>query len=65
MAKELSDAIGENARGPAEASGDGQSMRQHNLRDQVEADRYLSSRDATRRRSRGLNVAKFSPPGAI
>jgi len=65
MAKETQDAISQNAQGPAEASGDGQSMRQHNLRDQVAADRYLSSRDATRRRKRGLNIAKFSPPGAI
>jgi hypothetical protein len=65
MAKSLTDTVRENAEGPAEASGDGQSMRQHNLRDQVAADRYLSSRDATRRRKRGLNIAKFSPPGAI
>lgn len=65
MAKEVADALRDNAQGPAEAAGDGQSMRQHNLRDQVAADRYLSSRDATRRRNRGLNLAKFSPPGAI
>jgi len=64
MAKKLTESIRENAQGPAEASGDAGSMRQHNLRDQVAADRYLSSRDATRRRKRGLNIAKFSPPGA-
>ena len=64
MAKELTDSIRENAQGPAEVTGDSGSMRQHNLRDQVDADRYLSSRDASRRRKRGLNLAKLSPPGA-
>ena len=64
MAKEISDSIRENAQGPAEASGDGTSMRQHNLRDQIEADRYLRSREASRSRKRGLNLAKLSPPGA-
>jgi hypothetical protein len=64
MAKETQEALQRNAQGPAEASGDAGSMRQHNLRDQVAADRYLSSRDATRRRKRGLNLAKLSPPGA-
>lgn len=63
MAKDTQDAIKQNAQGPAEVSGDSGSMKQHSLREQVEADRYLSSRDATRRRTRGLNVAKLSPPG--
>ena len=63
MAKETQDAIKQNAQGPAEVTGDSGSMKQHPLRDQVEADRYLSSRDATRRRNRGLNIAKLSPPG--
>jgi hypothetical protein len=64
MAKELTDTIRENAQGPAEVTGDSGSMKQHPLHEQVEADRYLSSRDATRRRKRGLNLAKLSPPGA-
>ena len=64
MAKELTDSIRENAQGPAEVSGDSGSMKQHPLKDQVEVDRYLSSRDASRSRKRGLNLAKLSPPGA-
>jgi hypothetical protein len=64
MAKGLDQTIRENAAGPAEASGDAGSMRQHNLRDQIEADRYLSSRAASRRKNRGLNLSKLSPPGA-
>ena len=64
MAKELADSIKENAQGPAEVAGDSGSMKQHPLRDQIEADRYLNSRDASRSRKRGLNLAKLSPPGA-
>ena len=64
MAKNLTDTIHENAQGPVEVSGDSGSMKQHPLKDQVEVDRYLSSRDASRSRKRGLNLAKLSPPGA-
>ena len=64
MAKELSDTIQENAQGPAEVTGNSGSMKQHPLKDQIEADRYLSSRDASRSKKRGLNLAKLSPPGA-
>jgi hypothetical protein len=64
MGKHLSDTIRDNAQGPAEVSGDSGSMKQHSLRDQIEADRYLNSKAASRRRNRGLNVAKMSPPGA-
>jgi hypothetical protein len=64
MAKEIEDALRSNAQGPAEVSGDSGSMKQHSLRDQIEADRYLNSKAASRRRNRGLNIAKMSPPGA-
>lgn len=64
MAKDLVDTIHENAQGPAEVTGDSGSMKQHPLRDQIEADRYLTSREASRSRKRGLNLAKLSPPGA-
>ncbi len=65
MAKELNDAtIRESAAGPAEVSGDSGGMKQHPLKDQTEADRYLCSKAATRRPNRGLNISKFSPPGA-
>lgn len=59
----LDDAIRENAQGPAAASGDAGSMTQHKLRDQIEADRYLASKAATRNRKRGLMITKLSPPG--
>jgi hypothetical protein len=60
----LPDAIRENAAGPASASGDSGSVSQHSLRDQIEADRYLSSRAAMSRRHRGLRISRIVPPGA-
>lgn len=64
MAKELSEVIRENAEGPAEVVGDSGSMKQHPLKDQVEADRYLSSKRASRASGLGVRVSKLVPPGA-
>ena len=64
MAEELDDVIRENAQGPAKASGDSGSMEQHPLKDQIEADRYLESKKATRKKSLGLRISKIVPPGA-
>ncbi|HOF18978.1 MAG TPA: hypothetical protein PK082_08705 [Phycisphaerae bacterium] len=64
MAKELSETIRENAAGPAEVSGDAGSMKQHPLRDQIEADRYLNSKQASRASGLGVRVSKMVPPGA-
>ena len=65
MAKELNDTtIRENAVAPAEVTGDSGSMKQHPLKDQIEADRYLSSKQAARSRGLGVRVTKMIPPGA-
>ena len=61
----LDDAIAENAAGPAKAAVDGQSVEQHSLKDQIEADRYLASKRASRGRGLGVRLVKLSPPGAI
>ncbi len=42
----LEQAIRDNAAGPAKAAGDSGSVEQHPLKDQIEADRYLASKDA-------------------
>ena len=60
----LNEAIRDNASGPAKATGDSGSVEQHKLRDQVEADRYLESKKATRRKGVGVKFAKLVPPGA-
>ena len=38
-------------------------MRQHSLKDQIEADRYLASKEAMASKSPGVRFAKILPPG--
>lgn len=64
MADELDDAIRENAQKPAKASGDGESVEQHPLPDQIAAAQYLAGKTAVRRRNRGLRFSQIEPPGA-
>jgi len=65
MPEELEQAIKDNAAGPAKASVDGQSVEQHSLRDQIEADRYLAGKEATRKKGLGVKLVKLEPPGAV
>jgi hypothetical protein len=65
MAEELDDTIRENAQGPAKASGDSGSMEQHSLPDQIEADRYLESKKATRKKGLPIGLKRIAPPGTI
>ena len=64
MADDLEQAIRDNAEGPAEARGDSGGMKQHGLRDQIEADRYLNSKKATQSKGLGIRMTKLVPPGA-
>ena len=64
MAENLDETIRENAKGPAKASGDAGSVEQHSLADQIEADRYLASKEAAKSKRRGLVFNKIVPPGA-
>lgn len=59
----LDDAIRENAGGPKRASGDAGSVEQHSLKDQIEADRYLNSKNATKNKNLGVKITKLVPPG--
>ena len=61
--QDLTETIRENAAAPAEATVDGRSAKQHPLPDQIEADRYLASKQAARRKL-GIRMAKVIPPGA-
>jgi hypothetical protein len=63
MAEDLQDTIQENAVGPAKVSGDAGSVEQHNLADQIAADRYLAAKDAAKKKRRGLRFNKIVPPG--
>jgi len=64
MAEELDETIRQNAQGPAKAAGDAGSVEQHKLTDQIEADRYLASKQAAKSKRRGLVFNKIVPPGA-
>lgn len=64
MAEDLEDAIRKNAEGPAKAAGDAGSVEQHKLSEQIEADKYLASKEATKSKHRGLQFNKLVPPGA-
>lgn len=63
MPDDLKQTILENAQGPAKASGDSGSMEQHSLPDQIAADRYLASKQATRKKGLGISMKKLVPPG--
>lgn len=53
-----------NAQGPKSASGDAGSMSQHDLKSQIETDRYLKELDAASGRKIGFRLFKLIPPGA-
>ena len=59
------DAIKTNAEGPKRASGDGVSVEQHPLADQIAADKYLESKKASRAKGLGVKLAKISPGGTV
>ena len=63
MPDDLTDTIRENASGPKSARGDSISLEQHSLTEQIEADRYLSSKQATKAKNLGLRIVKIVPPG--
>ncbi|MBI5725026.1 MAG: hypothetical protein HZA50_13780 [Planctomycetes bacterium] len=65
MAEELDNVIRRNARGPASADVDGVRMSQHNLRDQIEADKYLASKRAGKNPAKAFTRAKIVPPGTV
>lgn len=63
---DLTTTIETSAAGPAKASGDSGSVEQHNLKDVIEADKYLKQATAVSTNPRfGLRFAKLSPPGTI
>ncbi len=61
MSDDLEQQIRENAEGPAKASGDAGSVEQHKLTEQIEADRYLASKEAAKSKRRGLRFNKLVP----
>jgi hypothetical protein len=64
MAADLEENIRENAAGPKRAKGDSAEMEQHSLPDQIAADKYLASKQASRKKGLGIALKKLSPPGS-
>lgn len=60
---EIDDTIRQNAAGPKRAKGDSAEMEQHPLPDQIAADRYLASKNATKSKGLGIGMKKLVPPG--
>ena len=65
MSDEILDQIKENAAGPKSVTGDSGSVSQHDLSQQIEADRYARALDAQSKRGRGFRVSKIVPPGIV
>ena len=63
MPDPLDDDIRQNAQGPKRASGDAGSVEQHGLKDQIEADRYLNSKDAVKKKGLGIKITRAIPHG--
>lgn len=61
---DLDQSIAENAAGPKRAQGDAGSVDQHSLKDQIDADRYLASKQAAARPARAIRLTRLVPPGA-
>ena len=66
MADDLKDTIKQNAEGPESAEADGVKTKQHSLRDQIEADKYLASKEAVSRNpAKAFTRVKIVPPGTV
>lgn len=65
MSDTLDTAIQDNAAGPRKASGDAGSVEQHELTDQIAADKYLESKRASRAKGLGVKLAKIAPGGTV
>ena len=63
MPNELEQAIKDNAAGPKRTRGDSGEVEQHSLKDQIEADRYLNSKAAMKKKGLGIKMTKAVPPG--
>ena len=62
--EKITETIVKNAAGP-KSEVDGQRVEQHSLKEQIEADKYLASKDAVKRRGSGLKFSKMTHSGAV
>ena len=60
----IREAIEENAKGPKKVTVDGQTVEQHSIKEQIEADNHTAAKTATSKSHFGLRMTKLVPPGA-
>lgn len=60
----LADVIRDAANNPASASTDAGSVSGHNLRDLIEAAKFLASSNAVSGKGRGIRLSKIVPPSS-
>ena len=61
---DLSDEIEEAAQGPKSHTVDGESATARDIKDLIEADKYLAAKAAASKKGGGLRFSKFVPGGA-
>tara|TARA_B110000444_G_C18727396_1_gene541571 strand:- start:103 stop:312 length:210 start_codon:yes stop_codon:yes gene_type:complete len=63
---DLGDRIGNVANDPLKAANQSGSVENHNLRDMIEADKYLQSKaSANRKRGLGIRLGRITPGGTV
>ena len=62
---DIENAIIENATGPKKASGDAGSVEQHDLKDQIEAEKFTQAKQAIAQPGLGIKLVKLQPGGTV
>lgn len=65
MPDAITDKISENAQGPKQVVSDGINVEQHPLKDQIEADKYLSGKNVTNDFRKSIARYKRVAPGSV
>lgn len=61
----INNAITENATGPKKVSGDAGSVEQHDLKDQIEAEKFTQAQKAMAQPGLGIKLLKIQPGGTV
>jgi len=65
MATNLDQTIKDNAAGPKRAKGDSGEVEQHSLKDQIEVDRYINAKEATKKKGLAIKITRAIPHGSV
>ena len=62
---DIENALIENAKGPKKVSGDAGSVEQHDLKDQIEAEKFTQAQKAIAQPGLGIKLVKLQPGGTV